>query len=79
MTSLSAESLELLRSHHIRTLKDEEVLLIKDPKRALDKKDGISQVHYLSDKMFKKYACVFDGGLFYFLSIRCLLSCFMVF
>lgn len=67
MTSLSAELLELLRSLHIHTLKDEEMLLIKDPKRTLDRKDGISQVHYLAGKMLKKYAClcVFGGGLFY--------------
>ncbi|XP_053482872.1 A-kinase anchor protein 11 isoform X3 [Ictalurus furcatus] len=43
VTSLSTELLELLRSLHVHTLKDEEVLLIKDPKRTLDRKDGISQ------------------------------------
>ncbi|XP_053090036.1 A-kinase anchor protein 11 isoform X1 [Pangasianodon hypophthalmus] len=44
VTSLSTELLELLRSLHVQTLKDEEVLLIKDPKRTLDRKDGISQI-----------------------------------
>lgn len=77
MTSLSTELSELLRSLHVHTLKDEEVLLIKDPKRTLDRKDGISQVHYLSDTMFKKYAwmCVFDGGLFNFLEVSSVVFC----
>lgn len=75
MISLSAELLELLRSLHVQTLKDEEVLLIKDPKRTFDRKDGVSQVHYLSGTMFTKYACMFvlDGGLLHFLEIKCLL------
>lgn len=50
MTSISIELLDLLRSLHIHTLKDEEVLLVKDPKRNLERKDGISQVHYLAEE-----------------------------
>ncbi|KAM9486534.1 A-kinase anchor protein 11 isoform 1-T1 [Clarias gariepinus] len=45
VTSLSTELLELLRSLHVHTLRDEEVLLIKDPKRTLDRKDGKSQTN----------------------------------
>ncbi|KAK3569251.1 hypothetical protein QTP86_026599 [Hemibagrus guttatus] len=48
---LSAELLELLRSLHVHTLKDEEVLLIKDPKRTLDRKDGVSQTNSSSRAM----------------------------
>ncbi|XP_060785884.1 A-kinase anchor protein 11 isoform X2 [Neoarius graeffei] len=43
--SLPTELLELLRSLHVQTLKDEEVLLIKDPKRTLDRKDAVSQTN----------------------------------
>ncbi|XP_017566345.1 A-kinase anchor protein 11 isoform X3 [Pygocentrus nattereri] len=43
LTSLSAELMELLRSLHIHTLKDEEVLFLKDPKRPFERKDGVSQ------------------------------------
>ncbi|KAI4872452.1 hypothetical protein NFI96_033687, partial [Prochilodus magdalenae] len=43
LTSLSAELMELLRSLHVHTLKDEEVLFLKDPKRPFERKDGISQ------------------------------------
>ncbi|KAI5107143.1 A-kinase anchor protein 11 isoform X1, partial [Silurus meridionalis] len=45
VTSLSTEMLELLKSLHVHTLKDEEVLLIKDSKRSLDRKDVISQTN----------------------------------
>ncbi|XP_073668034.1 A-kinase anchor protein 11 isoform X2 [Paramisgurnus dabryanus] len=43
LTSLSTEMMELLRSLHVHTLKDEEILLLKDPKRPFEKKDNISQ------------------------------------
>ncbi|KAL6484768.1 hypothetical protein MHYP_G00068130 [Metynnis hypsauchen] len=43
LTSLSAELMELLRSLHVHTLKDEEVLFLKDPKRPFERKDGVSQ------------------------------------
>ncbi|XP_072542053.1 A-kinase anchor protein 11 isoform X2 [Salminus brasiliensis] len=42
LTSLSAELMELLRSLHVHTLKDEEVLLLKDPKRPSERKEGIA-------------------------------------
>ncbi|KAF5905897.1 A-kinase anchor protein 11 isoform X1, partial [Clarias magur] len=45
VTLLSSELLELLRSLHVHTLRDEEVLLIKDPKRTLDRKDGMFQTN----------------------------------
>ncbi|XP_007251774.3 A-kinase anchor protein 11 isoform X1 [Astyanax mexicanus] len=44
LASLSAELMELLRSLHVHTLKDEEVLLLKDPKRPFDRKEGIVPV-----------------------------------
>ncbi|XP_066542140.1 A-kinase anchor protein 11 isoform X2 [Hoplias malabaricus] len=44
-TSLSAELMELLRSLHVHTLKDEEVLLLKDPIRHFERKEGISQAN----------------------------------
>ncbi|XP_062861407.1 A-kinase anchor protein 11 [Trichomycterus rosablanca] len=43
LTSLSAELLELLRSLHVHTLKEEEVLLLKDFKRLYERKVGVSQ------------------------------------
>ncbi|XP_057191508.1 A-kinase anchor protein 11 isoform X2 [Triplophysa rosa] len=43
LTSLSTEMMELLRSLHVNTLKDEEILLLKDPKRPFERKDNISQ------------------------------------
>ncbi|XP_060732405.1 A-kinase anchor protein 11 isoform X1 [Tachysurus vachellii] len=49
--SLSAELVELLRSLHVQTLKDEEVLLIKDPKRTFDRKDRVSQTNLSSRAM----------------------------
>ncbi|XP_026865351.2 A-kinase anchor protein 11 isoform X2 [Electrophorus electricus] len=44
LTCLSTELAELLGSLHVRTLKDEEVLLLKDPKQHFERKDGISQI-----------------------------------
>ncbi|KAI2660422.1 A-kinase anchor protein 11 [Labeo rohita] len=44
LTSLSTEMMELLRSLHVHTLKDEEILLLKDPKRPFERKDSVSQV-----------------------------------
>ncbi|XP_042619229.1 A-kinase anchor protein 11-like isoform X2 [Cyprinus carpio] len=43
LTSLSTEMMELLRSLHVHTLKDEEILLLKDPKRPFERKDSVSQ------------------------------------
>ncbi|KAA0715949.1 A-kinase anchor protein 11 [Triplophysa tibetana] len=43
LTSLSTEMMELLRSLHVHTLKDEEILLLKDPKRPFERKENISQ------------------------------------
>jgi len=39
--------MELLRSLHVHTLKDEEILLLKDPKRPFERKDSVSQVRFL--------------------------------
>lgn len=36
--------MELLRSLHVHNLKDEEILLLKDPKRPFERKDSVSQV-----------------------------------
>ncbi|XP_051564454.1 A-kinase anchor protein 11 isoform X3 [Myxocyprinus asiaticus] len=44
LKSLSTEMMELLRSLHVHTLKDEEILLLKDPKRPFERKDSVSQV-----------------------------------
>ncbi|XP_026128290.1 A-kinase anchor protein 11-like isoform X3 [Carassius auratus] len=44
LTSLSTEMMELLRSLHVYALKDEEILLLKDPKRPFERKDSVSQV-----------------------------------
>ncbi|ROL54920.1 A-kinase anchor protein 11 [Anabarilius grahami] len=43
LTSLSTEMMELLRSLRVHTLKDEEILLLKDPKRPFERKDSVSQ------------------------------------
>ncbi|XP_056320976.1 A-kinase anchor protein 11 isoform X2 [Danio aesculapii] len=43
LTSLSTEMMELLRSLHVHNLKDEEILLLKDPKRPFERKDSVSQ------------------------------------
>ncbi|XP_051998487.1 A-kinase anchor protein 11 isoform X2 [Xyrauchen texanus] len=47
LKSLSTEMMELLRSLHVHTLKDEEILLLKDPKRPFERKDSVSQVSCL--------------------------------
>ncbi|XP_051567142.1 A-kinase anchor protein 11-like isoform X2 [Myxocyprinus asiaticus] len=46
LTSLSTEMMEMLRSLHVHTLKDEEILLLKDPKRPFEKKDSVSEVSW---------------------------------
>ncbi|XP_052004245.1 A-kinase anchor protein 11-like isoform X2 [Xyrauchen texanus] len=46
LSSLSTEMMEMLRSLHVHTLKDEEILLLKDPKRSFEKKDSVSQVSW---------------------------------
>ncbi|XP_036396247.1 A-kinase anchor protein 11 isoform X2 [Megalops cyprinoides] len=43
LPSVPVDLLELLRSLHVHSLKDEEVLLLKDSKRFLEKKDSIPQ------------------------------------
>ncbi|XP_076841638.1 A-kinase anchor protein 11 isoform X2 [Brachyhypopomus gauderio] len=44
LTSLSSDLTELLGSLHVQTLKDEEVLLLKDSKQPFERKDGISHI-----------------------------------
>lgn len=46
LTSLSTEMMELLRSLHVHTIKDEEILLLKNPKRPFERKDSVSQVWF---------------------------------
>ncbi|KAG7467122.1 hypothetical protein MATL_G00150040 [Megalops atlanticus] len=43
LPSVPVDLLELLRSLHVHSLKDEEVLLLKDSKKLLEKKDSIPQ------------------------------------
>lgn len=44
LSSLPAWLSELLRSLHVHSLKSEEVLLLKDPRRPVERRDGELQV-----------------------------------
>lgn len=64
LTSLSTEMMELLRSLHVHTLKDEEILLLKDPKRPFERKDSVSQVGFVYIMLKCRVCLSFEWDVF---------------
>lgn len=58
LSSLPGRLCELLRSLHVHSLKNEEVLLLKDSRRLAEHKDAGSQVGDRTFTVKERYQCV---------------------
>lgn len=51
LSSLPGDLVELLRSLHVTSLKNEEVLLLKDSRRSADRRDSSTQVNMTGEEV----------------------------